>query len=147
MHISHNAPYLFSFLLGITAVPSEIENNAYANFWWQIRCIMGDVQVAYGTVQPQPQINQAVNIHLWNTVRWGNIWHDTKGGGFHISPMDNLLPQGDVEIRFRFFVFVGKNPLFLTFKSFHTVLCTHLLHISFKQAQKDRGPSINFWAF
>ena len=41
-HISHNAPYLplkilhnlcFSFLLGITAVPREIENNAYAKFW------------------------------------------------------------------------------------------------------------------
>ena len=39
---SHNAPYLppkilhnlcFSFLLGITAVPREIENNAYAKFW------------------------------------------------------------------------------------------------------------------
>ena len=53
LHISHNAPYLpskvlhnlrFSFLLGITAVPREIENNAYAKFWgrqitctWQIR--------------------------------------------------------------------------------------------------------------
>ena len=42
-HISHNTPYLpppkilhklcFSFLLGITAVPREIENNAYAKFW------------------------------------------------------------------------------------------------------------------
>ena len=41
-HISYNAPYLppkilhnlcFSFLLGITAVPREIENNAYAKFW------------------------------------------------------------------------------------------------------------------
>ena len=40
-HISHNAPYLppkishnlcFSFLLGITAVQREIENNAYAKF-------------------------------------------------------------------------------------------------------------------
>ena len=40
-HISHHAPYLlskilhnlcFSFLLGITAVPIEIENNAYAKF-------------------------------------------------------------------------------------------------------------------
>ena len=53
LHMSHNAPYLpskvlhnpcFSFLLGITAVPREIENNAYAKFWgrqitctWQIR--------------------------------------------------------------------------------------------------------------
>ena len=53
LHISHNAPYLpskvlhnlrFSFLPGITAVPREIENNAYAKFWgrqitctWQIR--------------------------------------------------------------------------------------------------------------
>ena len=52
LHISHKAPYspakiCFSFLLGITAVPREIENNAYAKFWRQIRCIMGDVQVAY----------------------------------------------------------------------------------------------------
>jgi len=62
LHISHNAPYLpppphptkkifhnlcFSFLLGITAVLREIENNAYAKFWGQIRCVMGDVQVVY----------------------------------------------------------------------------------------------------
>ena len=42
LHISHNAPHLppntlhnlcFSFLLGITATPWEIENNAYAKFW------------------------------------------------------------------------------------------------------------------
>ena len=41
-HISHHALYLlskilhnlcFSFLLGITAVPREIENNTYAKFW------------------------------------------------------------------------------------------------------------------
>ena len=40
--------------LGITAVPKEIENNAYAIFFFfgggggeQIRCIMGDVEVEY----------------------------------------------------------------------------------------------------
>ena len=42
LHISHNGPYLppkilhnlcFSFLLGITAVPREIENNTYTNLW------------------------------------------------------------------------------------------------------------------
>ena len=51
LHLSHNAPYFpppppppkklpnrvcfffFTFLLGITAVPREIENNAYAKFW------------------------------------------------------------------------------------------------------------------
>ena len=42
LHISHSAPYLppkilhsvcFSFLLGITVVPGEIENNAHAKFW------------------------------------------------------------------------------------------------------------------
>ena len=38
----HN--FCFSFLLGITAVPREIENNAYAKFWGQIRCIMGNVE-------------------------------------------------------------------------------------------------------
>ena len=37
----------FSFLLGITAVPREIENNAYAKFEEQMRCIMGNVEVAY----------------------------------------------------------------------------------------------------
>ena len=50
--IFHNL--CFSFLLGITAVPREIENNAYAQFWGvgeegEISCIMGDVQVAYAT--------------------------------------------------------------------------------------------------
>ena len=41
----------FSFLLGITTVPRETENNTYANFFWegvrgeQIRCIMGNVEV------------------------------------------------------------------------------------------------------
>ena len=42
LHISHYAPYLppqilcslcFSFVLGITAVPRGIENNAHAKFW------------------------------------------------------------------------------------------------------------------
>ena len=49
LHISHKAPYMppsppppqifhnlsgcFSFLLDITAVPREIENNSYAKFW------------------------------------------------------------------------------------------------------------------
>ena len=62
-HISHNAPFCppppppkkifhnlcFSFLLGITALPREIENNAYAKSWGgQIRSIMGEVQAAYG---------------------------------------------------------------------------------------------------
>ena len=44
LHFSHDAPCLpptpqilhnlyFSFLLGITAVPREIKNNAYAELW------------------------------------------------------------------------------------------------------------------
>ena len=58
-HISYKAPYLppkilhslcFSFLLGITAVPREIENNAYAKFWGQRRCIMGNLEVAYAVI-------------------------------------------------------------------------------------------------
>ena len=50
----HPPPFLhdlcFSSLPGITAVPGEIENNAYAKFWGgggQIRGIMGNVEVAY----------------------------------------------------------------------------------------------------
>ena len=55
-HISHHALYLlskilhnlcFSFLLGITAVPREIENNTYAKFGGQMKCVMGNVEVAY----------------------------------------------------------------------------------------------------
>ena len=64
-HVSHNAPYLppppppppppllpnpFSFLLSITAVPTETENNGWAKFGGgggQISCIMRDVQVAF----------------------------------------------------------------------------------------------------
>ena len=56
LHISHNAPYLppkilhnlrVSFLLGITAVPREIENNAYVTFWGANevhygRCVNGE---------------------------------------------------------------------------------------------------------
>ena len=45
----------FSFLPGITAVQTEIENDAYAKFWGQLRRIMGDVQVTNscaGTVRP-----------------------------------------------------------------------------------------------
>ena len=57
LYISHNAPFLpskifhnlcFSFILGITAVPRETENNASTqNFGRQIKYIMRDVQVAY----------------------------------------------------------------------------------------------------
>ena len=54
---SHDAPYLpskilhnlcFSFLLGVTAVPREIETMLMQKFMGKIRCILrGDVQVAY----------------------------------------------------------------------------------------------------
>ena len=58
LHISHNAPNLpptilhnlcCSFLLGITAVPRENENNAYAKFWGANkvhcgRCASGEFQ-------------------------------------------------------------------------------------------------------
>ena len=57
VHISHNAPYLppkilhnlcFSFLLGITAVPREIENKRYANFGGAKKVYYGgNVEVAY----------------------------------------------------------------------------------------------------
>ena len=60
-HIPHNAPYFpppqilhnlcFSFLLGFTTVPREIENKGCAKFWGVEKCIMGDVQVAYEPFQ------------------------------------------------------------------------------------------------
>ena len=69
-HISHNAPYLrppathpqilhnLSFLLGITAVPREIKNNAYTIFFFgggeggQIRCVIQKAEVAYRKIAP-----------------------------------------------------------------------------------------------
>ena len=55
MHLDCPSKFLhnqcFSFLLGITAVPREIENHAYEIFFFggggggRIRRIMGDVQV------------------------------------------------------------------------------------------------------
>ena len=60
LHISHNAPYLpprishkhcFQFLLVRLYHPGERKNKGYAKFGGaggeEIRCIMGDVQVAY----------------------------------------------------------------------------------------------------
>ena len=38
---------VFHFSLGITAVPREIESNAYAKLGGQIKYIMGKVEVAY----------------------------------------------------------------------------------------------------
>ena len=76
-HISHNVPYLplnilhnlcFSFLLGITAVPREIEDSACAKFGGQIRCIMGIVEVAYST---KPSFLLFIR-HLY-------IFHNTPG--------------------------------------------------------------------
>ena len=43
--ILHNL--CFSFFLGITAVPREIENNASAKFWAANKVLKEDVQVAY----------------------------------------------------------------------------------------------------
>ena len=57
-HITHNAPYLptkilhnlcFSFLLGITAVQEKLKTMLVQNFGGQIRCIMGNVEVACAT--------------------------------------------------------------------------------------------------
>ena len=54
--IPHDAPYLspkilfnlcFSSLLGITAAPREIENNAYAEFWGANKVHYGNMVVAY----------------------------------------------------------------------------------------------------
>ena len=71
LHISYNAPYLppkilhnlcFLILLGITAVPREIENNALG----QMRRIMGDVQVVNSNKRQHKRPFQAVVCHVDN---------------------------------------------------------------------------------
>ena len=80
LHISHNAPYLspkilrnlcFSFLLGVRAVPREIENNAYAKFLGANKVIMADVQVAYARefrtvldLDSTPGISDSLSVEL-----------------------------------------------------------------------------------
>ena len=68
-HISHNATYLFPppppFLLGITAVQREIENNAYAKFW-------AANKVHYGKCE------SGVGLFLWLLVwsSWLSQWRE-----------------------------------------------------------------------
>ena len=46
IHFVSRQTFCITFLLGITVVPREIEDNAYAKFGGQTTCVMGDVQVA-----------------------------------------------------------------------------------------------------
>ena len=62
----------FSFLLGITAVSREIENNAYAKFWGQIRCIMGNVEVAY-VVTTVTGIHWEMSV-IRQTILFVSVW-------------------------------------------------------------------------
>ena len=60
LHIYYNAPYLLSPKSNVTSVfhfswvlqPSQekLKTMLMQNFGWQIRCIMGDVYVAYGVI-------------------------------------------------------------------------------------------------
>ena len=52
MHLICPRKFCITFVFispGYYSRPIEIENSAYANFWGQIRCIMGNVKVAYST--------------------------------------------------------------------------------------------------
>ena len=86
LHISHNAPYLpplnlhnlcFSFLLGITAVLREIENNAYAKFWGQIGCNMGDMQVEF-TYQLHLRLTSVFWSITFKTAAPQNVTNNTS---------------------------------------------------------------------
>ena len=96
-HIFHNAHYLlpppqmfhnlcFSFLLVITDVPRQIENNADAKSFFgggerQIRCIVGNVEVAYPKppLPPGKRVNARAfdffeNFHPSSPVCWHFRW-------------------------------------------------------------------------
>ena len=72
-------PHQFFFLLGITAAQREIENNAYAKFWGgQMRCIIGDVQVAYWpffflSLVTVPEVFAIVNSAQFNFLLVSNV--------------------------------------------------------------------------
>ena len=71
LHISHNAPYFpakilhnlcFSFLLGITTVPREIENNANAKFWGANKVHYGRCASGVYLFLEKPQFNQTFRL-------------------------------------------------------------------------------------
>ena len=84
LHISHNAPYLpqpplphtnfvyplFSFLLGVTAVPREIENYAYAKFLEANkvhygRCASGELRLFVSLTLEQ---GIKITLYCWKKV-------------------------------------------------------------------------------
>ena len=78
LHISHNTPCLplpkilhnlcFSVLLGVSAVPREIENNAYAKFW-------GANKVYYGRcANGEFQLDQKSNRRRWLGAGFSLFW-------------------------------------------------------------------------
>ena len=71
LHISHNAPHLppkfcitFVFHFSWVLQPSheKLKTMLIQNFGWQIRCIMGDVQVAYKHTQEVPSLGLIIII-------------------------------------------------------------------------------------
>ena len=88
LHISYNAPYLpppphpilhnlcFSSLLGDTAVPREIENNAYVKFWVANK-------VHYGRC--------ASDVSTQKSLYGGDRW---RALGHQVSTFWSQLPNG-----------------------------------------------------
>ena len=81
---SHNLRFLL--LLGITAVPRENENNAYANLWGQTRCILADLQVAkvwWPTIWPtisdcSTLAKKRIETHQWHLRVFMAGWQTTN---------------------------------------------------------------------
>ena len=76
LHISHNnlvicplkfcITFVFSIPLGITAIPREIENNAYAKFWGASKVHMGRCQVAYKSLLNKERIGHWHHLHPYS---------------------------------------------------------------------------------
>ena len=90
-HICPHPPQIFhnlcfSFLLGITVAPREIENNAYANFWGANKvhyekCGSGVFQ-NHPCPRPPPRVNPRAfdfleNFHPSSPVCWHFRWSNT----------------------------------------------------------------------
>ena len=88
----------FSFLLGITAFPREIENNAYAKFGRQTSCIMGDVQVANTNSRSETFPNDP-SFSMLATQSWRT--KDFKIPATSCSSFASFLPYFNKKFRFR----------------------------------------------
>ena len=102
--------HCFQFLLGITVVPREIEDNGYAKFGGKTRCIMISVKI--------------VNIvYIWEYLKCGQVLP---------IPLNHKTQHGNINLKTTFIGYFLNINIFNYF-SLRNVHCLDKFHRSRKQ--------------